>query len=56
MIGHVNFTDQGLYRCVASNPAGSATAAATLSVTGKEPVKLDTKIALVIFTDTNVGA
>ncbi|XP_078381846.1 uncharacterized protein LOC144664603 isoform X2 [Oculina patagonica] len=32
VIRHVNFTDQGMYRCVASNPAGSATAAATLSV------------------------
>lgn len=56
VIGHVNFTDQGLYRCVASNPAGSATAAATLSVTGKEPVKQVTKVALVIFTDTNLNA
>ena len=33
-----------MYRCVASNPAGSATAAATLSVTGNEPVKLVRKV------------
>ena len=33
-----------MYRCVASNPTGSATAAATLSVTGKEPVKLVVKV------------
>ena len=33
-----------MYRCVASNLAGSATAAATLSVTGKEPVKLVRKV------------
>lgn len=30
----VNFTDQGLYRCVASNPAGSATVGASLKVQG----------------------
>ena len=35
MISQVNFTDQGMYRCVASNPAGSATAAASLTVKGK---------------------
>ena len=34
VIRHVNFTHQGLYRCVASNPAGSATAAAALTVKG----------------------
>ena len=57
-----------MYRCVASNPAGSATAAATLSVTGKESVKLVVKVranqkssfknvslALVGFTDVNLG-
>ncbi|XP_015756852.1 PREDICTED: uncharacterized protein LOC107336293, partial [Acropora digitifera] len=33
VIRHVNFTDEGIFRCVASNPAGSATAAAMLKVT-----------------------
>ena len=28
-------TNEGMYRCVASNPAGSATAAALLKVTGE---------------------
>ena len=66
VIGHVNFTDQGMYRCVASNPAGSATAAATLSMTGKEPVKRkfgvnqtssfqSVSLALAGFTDVNLG-
>jgi len=32
VISRLNFTDQGMYRCVASNPAGSATVAATLNV------------------------
>ena len=36
VISHVNLTDQGMYRCVASNPAGSATAAASLTVKGKD--------------------
>ena len=40
MISQVNFTDQGMYRCVASNPAGSATAAASLTVKGKSKYRI----------------
>ena len=34
MIVRVNMSDAGLYRCIASNPAGSSTAAARLRVQG----------------------
>ena len=40
VISQVNFTDQGMYRCVASNPAGSATAAASLTVKGKSKYRI----------------
>ena len=50
VVGRVNFTDQGMYRCVASNPAGSAAAAATLNVRGKDPVKPVTNLILLTVT------
>ncbi|XP_068704874.1 uncharacterized protein [Montipora foliosa] len=39
VIRRVNFTDEGMYRCVASNPVGSATAAALLKVTDFDECK-----------------
>ena len=35
VIHHLNVTDEGLYRCVASNSAGSASGQATLKVNGE---------------------
>ena len=35
VIRRVHLIDEGVYRCVASNPAGSATAAALLKVAGE---------------------
>lgn len=55
VIGRVNFTDQGIYRCVASNPAGSATAGATLTVTGIYHYFFSSDTSYAIFTALNEG-
>lgn len=35
VVRDLNITDMGIYRCVASNPAGSASSGANLKVDGK---------------------